>query len=107
MKRISFAQNREDILLDRAFGGRTGGFYVDVGACHPIFHSVTKFFYDRGWRGINVEPIPSTFDILAQDRPRDVNLHAGLSDREETLLFHEVPAAIGYSTFSPEQSEQL
>ena len=107
MKRISFAQNREDILLDRVFNGRTDGFYIDVGACHPVFHSVTKFFYDRGWRGINIEPIPSAFEVLARDRPEDVNLQVGLSNREETLRFHEVPAAVGYSTFSSEQAELL
>lgn len=107
MKKISFAQNQEDILLDRVFRGRPEGFYIDVGACHPVFHSVTKFFYERGWNGINIEPIPSMFDILARDRERDVNLPVGLSNREGTLRFLEVPAAVGYSTFSGEQAEQL
>lgn len=107
MKRISFAQNGEDILLDRVFAGRSDGFYIDVGACHPVFHSVTKFFYERGWHGVNVEPIPGTFEILASDRPRDVNLNVGLSNRDATLAFHEVPASIGYSTFSGDQARQL
>ena len=100
MRTISFAQNHEDILLDRVFHGRTDGFYIDVGACHPVCHSVTKLFYDRGWRGINIEPIPGMFDILARDRGRDVNLPIGLSNREEKLRFFEVPAGIGLSTFS-------
>ena len=39
------------------FGGKRSGFYVDVGAGHPTEDSVTRHFYDLGWRGINVEPI--------------------------------------------------
>jgi FkbM family methyltransferase len=100
MKTVSFAQNHEDILLNRALAGRSDGFYIDVGACHPVCHSVTKLFYERGWHGINIEPNPRIYEILASDRSRDVNLPVGLSNREGTLLFHEVPAEVGSSTFS-------
>jgi hypothetical protein len=31
--------------------------------------SVTKLFYDLGWRGVNVEPIPVLHQMLLQDRP--------------------------------------
>ena len=107
MKILSYAQNREDVLLHRLFIDRANGFYIDVGACHPVFHSVTKLSYDRGWNGINIEPMPSMFQMLTRDRPRDINLHMGLSNREGTLIFYEVPAAMGYSTFSREQAEDL
>jgi FkbM family methyltransferase len=107
MKKISFAQNQEDVLLGRLFANRSDGFYIDVGAFHPVFHSVTKSFYDRGWRGINIEPIPTMFEVLARDRVRDVNLPVGLSNREGTLLFHEVPRVAGFSTFSTERAEDL
>ena len=92
MKIISYAQNYEDVLLNRLFPDRPGGFYIDVGAYHPVFHSVTKLFYERGWQGVNIEPIPSMFKLLADDRPRDVNLHMGLSNVEGNLTFYEVPA---------------
>ena len=64
MKKISYAQNHEDVLLHRPFPDRSDGFYIDVGACHPIFHSVTKHSYDRGWNGINIEPMPGMYDTL-------------------------------------------
>ena len=38
---ISYAQNFEDVLLARAFRNRDRGFYIDVGAWHPVFDSVT------------------------------------------------------------------
>ena len=49
MQMISYAQNHEDVLLRRAFPDQDAGFYLDVGAAHPVIDSVTKHFYDRGW----------------------------------------------------------
>ena len=71
---VSYAQNFEDVLLWRALGGVTDGFYIDVGAAHPDIDSVTRAFYDRGWSGINIEPTPEYSLRLAAARPRDVNL---------------------------------
>ncbi len=104
---ISYAQNREDVLLHRVFSDSSRGLYIDVGACDPVTHSVTKHFYERGWDGINIEPIPAMYEALAQDRPRDVNLCVGLSDREGTLNFHECIDLAELSTFSDEQAEGL
>ncbi len=103
-KTVSYSQNYEDILLARAFPGPEG-FYLDVGANHPVFHSVTKLFYDRGWRGINVEPSPVVHRHLCEDRPRDVNLNVGLADRDGVLTFHESLTYHGWSTFRPDLAE--
>jgi hypothetical protein len=75
----SYAQNREDVILNRIFKDVKDGFYIDIGAYHPAVASVTKAFYDRGWSGINVEP-GSVFDELERARPRDVNLKAAVVD---------------------------
>ena len=74
MPLISYAQNAEDIVLYRLFREQGFGRYVDVGASHPEFDSVTKLFYDRGWRGINIEPSPTEFELLLAARPDDINL---------------------------------
>jgi len=77
----SFSQNFEDILLWRALGNVASGRYVDVGAGHPEHNSVTKLFYDAGWSGINIEPLPSLADALTAKRPRDVTIQAAVSSR--------------------------
>jgi FkbM family methyltransferase len=100
MKFISYAQNFEDVILNRAFKGRDHGFYLDVGAAHPTGHSVTKNFYDRGWRGINIEPGSSMFALIEAERGRDVNLNVGLSRTAGTLTFFEAPDSGGISTFN-------
>src|SRR6476660_992558 len=98
---ISYAQNFEDVLLARAFRGRAHGFYIDVGAWHPVEDSTTKHFYDLGWNGINVEPSREYFSLLASERPRDVNLCNALGDRRETRRFYRF-AESGLSTLSEE-----
>ncbi|MDR1457820.1 MAG: FkbM family methyltransferase [Puniceicoccales bacterium] len=71
---VSYAQVFEDIILYDVLGDVEDGFYIDVGANHPIEDSVTKFFYEEGYRGINIEPLLHEYDMLKQDRPRDINL---------------------------------
>lgn len=100
-KTVSYAQNHEDILLARALPHRDG-LYIDVGANHPVFHSVTKLFADRGWEGINIEPSPPVFDVLRRERPGQVNLNVGIGDRDATMTFYEAPTMHGWSTFRPE-----
>ncbi|MHB8494837.1 MAG: FkbM family methyltransferase [Casimicrobiaceae bacterium] len=75
---ITYAQNFEDVILARAFGDCRDGFYVDVGACFPDVASVTRHFYERGWSGINVEPMNEPYQRLSRDRPRDLNIRAAI-----------------------------
>ena len=103
-KTISYAQNHEDILLARALPHRDG-FYLDVGANHPVFHSVTKLFSERGWSGINVEPSPPVFEELNLDRPDQINLNVGVGDASGMLTFYETPTRHGWSTFRIELAE--
>ena len=88
---ISYAQNFEDVILARVFGSRTDGFYVDVGAGDPVNLSVTKWFYDLGWSGINIEPNRSLFKKLSADRSRDVNLECGAGASRKRAQFMEMP----------------
>jgi FkbM family methyltransferase len=98
---VSYAQNHEDILLDRAFARGRPGFYIDVGAHEPVNYSVTKHFYDLGWHGINVEPSTRLFEMLRAARPRDTNLNIALSDKPGELTFYEYPPEYaGLSTLS-------
>ena len=91
--------------LRRAFPTKTDGYYTDIGAATPINHSVTKFFYDQGWSGINVEPMLDFYRLLEVDRPRDLNLNCGVSDKEGSLTLHEATGSIGRSTFEIEACE--
>lgn len=96
---VSYAQNREDIILQGFFTNRKKGFYVDVGAGSPLFDSVTRNFYEAGWNGINIDPIERIYKDLQKARPRDTNLNLGVSNEEGVLKFREY-ACDGFSTFA-------
>lgn len=102
----SYAQYHEDIVLGALFDRKKDGFYVDVGANHEEYHSVTKFFYERGWHGINIEPIPRLIKPFNSKRPRDINLNYAVSSKKGTLRFREYPKHDGYSTFSEKSKKE-
>lgn len=98
---VSHAQNREDLFIAAFFPDVTAGHYVDVGAGHPEELSVTKLLYDRGWSGINVEPIPELAAALRAERPRDVTLEVALAATAGEATFRQY-AGWGLSTLDAE-----
>ena len=102
---VTYAQNNEDAIIAAYFKDVPKGVYVDIGANHPVQDSVTKHFYDAGWRGINVEPIRALHGLLTEHRPEDTNVRAGISDIPGTLKLREY-ANDGMSTFSSDIKRQ-
>lgn len=100
MKFVSYAQNFEDVMLARALGDVESGFYIDIGAQDPVIDSVSLAFYQRGWRGINIEPTRQYFDKLARARPEDCVEQLAVGDQEGCLAFYEFPDT-GLSTADP------
>jgi FkbM family methyltransferase len=100
---ISYAQNFEDVILWRALKQVTKGFYVDVGAQDPQVESVTRAFYERGWSGINIEPVDEYFIKLNQTRPHDTNLNVAIGGVSGLRTLHSF-AGSGLSTLDSEIS---
>ncbi len=97
---VTYARNREDLYVASFFPDVEDGFYVDVGARHPVWDSVTKYFSLRGWRGINIEPQRKYHQLLAVDRVKDVNLNIGISDAPGTLRLREFPGDVKVETLA-------
>jgi len=104
---LTYAQNFEDVMLARLFAGHDQGFYIDIGAWDPTLHSVTRHFYDRGWRGINVEPIARQHALFVEQRPDDINLQVAAGPRRGTLLLHECIDLSSLSTVDEGQAAAL
>jgi FkbM family methyltransferase len=98
MPLISYAQNAEDVLLWRALGHIPNGFYIDVGANDPLDNSVTKMFYDAGWHGINIEPMPSYHEVFLRQRPRDINLALACGAADGAITLYDTPAVNGWAS---------
>jgi FkbM family methyltransferase len=94
---ISYAQNFEDVMLWRALQHVKNGRYIDVGAQHPVTDSVSKAFYDNGWRGIHVEPVLEFANLLRENRPDETVLQVALGELEGTLSLNVI-SGTGLST---------
>lgn len=90
IKLISYAQNAEDVVLCRAFGDLTSGFYVDLGAGHPKEGSLTwNLVHKLRWRGIDVEPNRELCLLLKKDRPQNKVLNIAVYDRDGEVFFEQ------------------
>jgi len=95
----SWSQEGEDQILRRIFEQQATGFYVDVGAHHPMRFSNTYLFYRRGWSGINIDAMPGSMQAFNKKRPKDINIESGVgleSGEKEYYIFNE-PALNGFS----------
>jgi len=95
----SYAQNFEDILLWRALKNIKKGFYIDIGAQDPEEDSVSLAFYEKGWRGIHIEPSEYYCNRLRISRPDEIVEQIAISDQKGFIPFYEIPIT-GISTAS-------
>src|SRR5262245_60876389 len=77
-------------MLWRALKHVVDGFYIDVSAARPQKSSVTKAFYEHGWRGINIAADLAMWQLLEAERARDINLRQALSDQPGAWTFAKV-----------------
>ena len=88
---ISYSQNQEDVVLFRLVQLVPEGFYVDVGAAHPVLDNVTYALYEAGWRGINIEPMKREADLLREIRPRDITCEVAAGEATGRVTLYEAP----------------
>ncbi|SFV17070.1 methyltransferase, FkbM family [Pseudoduganella namucuonensis] len=86
---VSYAQNFEDVMLWRALRRVDNGCYIDVGAFHPVHDSVSRGFYEKGWRGIHVEANPAFAALLREDRPDETVMQVAVAATKGSMRFFE------------------
>ena len=88
---ISYSQNQEDVVLFRLVQLVPEGFYVDVGAAHPVMDNVTYALYEAGWSGINIEPMKREADLLREVRPRDTTCAVAAGNTPGSMTLYAAP----------------
>ncbi len=85
----TYAQHGDDIIMLCIFHQLKiyGASWLDIGAHHPFHLSNTALFYQRGGRGINVEPNPDLMKEFRKHRPEDINLCAGVGAKSGSRPF--------------------
>ena len=66
---------------------------------------MTKFFYDHGWHGINIEPLADKCAQLVEMRPRDINLCVGLGREHGKLTLFEEDMMSTFDTDNVERRD--
>jgi FkbM family methyltransferase len=94
---VSYAQNFEDVILWRALKHVERGFYIDIGALHPVRDSVSCAFYHSGWRGVHVEPLADYAEELRRARPDEDVFEAAIAAENGEIDFFSI-AGSGLST---------
>jgi FkbM family methyltransferase len=87
-----FSQEGEELIINRLLQppkSNAPGFYIDVGAHHPHICSNTYYFYNKGWRGINIDAKPGTKALFELKRPRDINLELAIAESAGELTYYE------------------
>ena len=79
----SYSLNGVDLNIDYIFKTKKNGFYLDIGAQHPISNNNTYLLFNKGWRGINIDLDKKNVDLFNIVRPNDINLNYAISDAEK------------------------
>lgn len=88
--KLSYSQCGEDLIIQYIFDlrGIHKLTYIDIGANDPFYLSNTALFYQKGCRGINIEPNPDLMKIFFHQRPEDINLNAGIGPKAGEMDFY-------------------
>ena len=103
---IFASQEGEDILMKRILKNFyfDKGFFIDVGAHHPVRFSNTFHYYLKGWRGINIDPVPGMKNLFDEYRPDDINIENAISRTEEELDYYQFKES-AFNTFSSDNAK--
>lgn len=102
----SYSAFGEDQVLAK-YLPELNGSYTDVGAAGPIKGSNTYLFYERGWRGITVEPISALIMQHKKFRPADTQIQAYVSNQPGGEIVFYQYVADDFSTNSRERVADL
>ena len=100
---LCYSQNGEDLILNRFLENKEKGFFIDVGAHHPIRFSNTYLFYKKGWSGINIDAMPGSMTKFNKIRPKDINIENGIGIKKDKLTFYQFNES-ALNTFSKEEA---
>ncbi|MBQ7560251.1 MAG: FkbM family methyltransferase [Synergistaceae bacterium] len=102
----SYSQKGEDCIILSIFDclDIEKPSYIDIGANHPYSLSNTALLYERGSRGINIEPNPILSREIEYVRKEDINITAGIGENDSIMPFY-VMSNYTLSTFSKQEAE--
>ena len=84
----TYSMDGEDLAINKFVEKKKNGFYVDVGAHHPIQRNNTHILFKKGWEGINIDINEFSIDLFNYLRPKDLNLQIAVSNKNGEITFY-------------------
>ena len=78
-KKYFYSYGGIDSVVNNIFKNQKNGFYVDVGAQHPIKNNNTYLLHKKGWEGINIDLDQKNINLFNVSRKKDCNICAAIS----------------------------
>jgi FkbM family methyltransferase len=86
----TYSMDGEDLAIKQYTKNINNGFYVDIGAHHPVQRSNTCKLHEAGWHGINVDISDFSLNLFNYLRPDDINIQRAVSDSNgETNFYYQ------------------
>ena len=99
--------DNEDTAVLNYFKDKKNGFYVDVGCYHPIHRNNTYLLHKQDWKGVNIDTSEFSIDLFNHMRPKDLNYHCAISNKNEVIkLFYQKDLS-QLSTIERDQAETV
>jgi len=106
-KKESYAMDNEDTAVLNYFKGKKNGFYVDVGCYHPIHRNNTYLLHKQDWKGVNIDTSEFSIDLFNHLRPKDLNYHCAISNKNEVIKLFYQKELSQLSTIERDQAENV
>ncbi len=94
----SYGGSGEDIFINKFFHNLYKGYYIDVGALHPINGSLTYLLHKRGWNGINIDMMQENIKLFKIFRKDDINLDVAVSSSKGSINAYLFEIGSGLNT---------
>ena len=101
----SYGATGEDVLLNKIFKNKKG-FYIDVGALHPINGSLTHNLYKKGWRGLNFDIDEKNIRFFKIFRRRDSSFRMAISSSKGRVNSYIFSSGSGLNTLERSWAEK-
>jgi FkbM family methyltransferase len=84
----SYSESGEDLIASYLLS-TSAGFFVDIGAGHPVVGSNTYKFYRSGWSGIGIDANKELKTSWRFLRPRDKFIPVAIGNKKGEIDFYE------------------
>ena len=94
----SYGATGEDVLINKIFKNKIDGYYVDVGALHPINGSLTYNLSKKGWKGLNIDLLRENIILFNFFRKKDKNINLAISKNKGVINAYIFERGSGVNT---------